>query len=155
MSDKLTNGSHSSAKPVQLSFPLPHSLGTQIHIHITPQKSSLLVFLTTVTGDSSGSGTSPAPLGSFVYALPPRTSNSTISSSRRAEALSTPLYVHPPTLDFATRLAKLLATRTGKPAYVGNSMSLAAAGRGGDVEEEMGVFGEIVRVVKGVVGRGG
>lgn len=51
-----------------------------------------------------------------------------------SEPLCTSLYVVPGSIDFATRVAKILAKRTGKPAYVGCS---AVFGEGG-VEEEMG-----------------
>jgi hypothetical protein len=44
-------------------------------------------------------------------------------------------------------MSKVLARKTEKPVYVGNSMSFAAAGRGGDVEEEMQGFRMIVEVV--------
>jgi hypothetical protein len=64
-----------------------------------------------------------------------------------APPLSTPLYTQSNTLDFATRMSKVLARKTGKPVYVGNSMSFAGAGRGGDVEEEMEGFRMVVEVV--------
>jgi hypothetical protein len=44
-------------------------------------------------------------------------------------------------------LSKLLACRTGKPVYVGNSISFAGAGMGGTVEEEMEGFRRVVEVV--------
>lgn len=50
-------------------------------------------------------------------------------------------------MDFTTRIAKVLAKRTRVPTYVGNSMSFAGAGRGGDVEEEMEGFKKVVEVV--------
>jgi hypothetical protein len=68
------------------------------------------------------------------------------------QALSTPLHTSEPTLEFTTRLAKLLARRTGKPVYVGNSISFASAGMGGTVEEEMEGFKKVVEVVMGEVG---
>ena len=63
------------------------------------------------------------------------------------EPLSTALYVHEPTIEFATRLAKILARKTKLPAYVGNSMSFANAGLGGTVEEEAEAFKTIVATV--------
>jgi hypothetical protein len=57
------------------------------------------------------------------------------------------------TLDFATRLATILAKRTNKPIYVGNSISIASAGSGGDVQEEMESFKKIVSVVIASVDR--
>jgi len=41
----------------------------------------------------------------------------------------------------------------GKPVYVGNSISFAAAGMGGTVEEEMEGFRRCVEVVVGVLER--
>ncbi len=51
-----------------------------------------------------------------------------------------------PTFEFTTRLAKLLARRTQRPVYVGNSISLASTGLGGTVEEEMDAFKKVVEV---------
>jgi hypothetical protein len=56
-----------SVKPVQLSLLLPRAPETRIHIHLTINTISLMVFLTTVGG---GDTATTAPLGSFVYALP-------------------------------------------------------------------------------------
>lgn len=44
-------------------------------------------------------------------------------------------------------MARLLARKTGKPVYVGNSMSFASAGLGGTVEEEIEGFKRVVEVV--------
>ena len=63
------------------------------------------------------------------------------------QTLSTPLYAHESTLEFTTRMSKLLARKTGKPVYVGNSISFASAGMGGTVEEEMEGFKKVVEVV--------
>ena len=57
-----------------------------------------------------------------------------------SQPLSTTLCAVEPTLEFTTRLAKLLARKTRLPTYVGNSISLAGAALGGTVEEEMAVF---------------
>lgn len=72
-----------------------------------------------------------------------------------SQALSTPLFTNEATVEFTTRLAKLLARKTGKPVYVGNSISFASAGMGGTVEEEMEGFKKVVEVVMGKVGSGG
>jgi hypothetical protein len=64
-----------------------------------------------------------------------------------SQPLSTPLFTHSATLDFTTRLSKVLARRTGKPIYVSSSMSFANAGMGGTVEEEMEGFKLVVQVV--------
>ena len=131
------NGTPSTAAPIQISFPLPRATGINVYLHLTKLHRATLLFLTTSSAESSASATS---LGSFVYAIPNRL-------DQHAPPLSTPLYTQPSTLDFATRLATLLARKTAKPAYVGNSVSFAAAGRGGDVEEEMEGFTRIVDVV--------
>jgi len=68
-----------------------------------------------------------------------------------AKTLSTPLFTQGSTLDFTTRLSKVLARKTGKPVYVGNSISFASAGMGGTVEEEMEGFKRVVEVVTGLL----
>ena len=65
----------------------------------------------------------------------------------QGQTLSTPLYTYESSIEFTTRLAKLLARKTGKPVYVGNSVSFASAGMGGTVEEEMEGFRKVVNVV--------
>lgn len=52
-----------------------------------------------------------------------------------------------PTLEFTSRLAKLLARKTQLPVYVGNSVSFASAGLGGTVEEEMVAFRSVVEAI--------
>jgi len=54
-------------RPIELSFPLPKAPDTRIHLQLTIQKTSILLFLTTALNGETSSG---APLGSFVYALP-------------------------------------------------------------------------------------
>ena len=49
----------------------------------------------------------------------------------------------------------MLAKRTGKPTYVGNSMSFAGAGRGGDADEEIAGFRKVVEVVMAEVDKSG
>ena len=56
----------SSVKPIELSFPLPKAPETKIHIYLTINTTSIVLFLTTVYGGDLPTG---APLGSFVYAL--------------------------------------------------------------------------------------
>jgi hypothetical protein len=56
-----------SVKPIELSFPLPKAPETKIHVHLTVNTTSIVLFLTTVYGGDIPTG---APLGSFVYALP-------------------------------------------------------------------------------------
>ncbi|KAJ4302099.1 hypothetical protein N0V88_002235 [Collariella sp. IMI 366227] len=121
--------------PIQLSFPLPRSLDTRVYLHLTVKAKAVLLFLTTASMEEAGS---PTPLGSFVYALPDRYNPS--------QPLSTALCTVEPTLEFTTRLAKLLARKTQLPTYVGNSISLASTGLGGTVEEEMDAFKKVVEV---------
>jgi len=64
---------------------------------------------------------------------------------------STTLYTQTQTLDFTTRLAKVLARKVGKPVYVGNSISFSSTGMGGNVEEEMEGFRRCVEVVTGLI----
>ncbi|KAH7360748.1 hypothetical protein BKA65DRAFT_547461 [Rhexocercosporidium sp. MPI-PUGE-AT-0058] len=135
MASKAAAISRVSGQPTQLSFPLPKAPDTRIHIQLTIQATSILLFLTTaMNGD-----TSTVPLGSFVYALPDRLNP--------GQTLSTPLYTYESSVEFTTRLAKLLARKTKKAVYVGNSISFASAGLGGTVEEEMEGFKKVVEVV--------
>ncbi|KAG9243470.1 hypothetical protein BJ878DRAFT_423535 [Calycina marina] len=136
--------SSSSTQPICLSFPLPKSNDARIHLQLTNQKSSILLFLTTAMKGDTSTG---APLGSFVYALPDRLNP--------GQCLSTPLFTYESSLEFTTRLAKLLARRTGKPVYVGNSISFASAGLGGTIEEEMEGFKMVVKVVMEEVEKAG
>ena len=63
------------------------------------------------------------------------------------QTLSTPLYTYESSVEFTTRLAKLLARKTERPVYVGNSISFESAGMGGTVEEEIEGFKRVVDVV--------
>ena len=56
-----------TSQPIQLSFPLPRSLDTKVHLRLTIQAKAIMLFLTTVAADDVGK---PVPVGSFVYALP-------------------------------------------------------------------------------------
>lgn len=64
-----------------------------------------------------------------------------------SQPLCTPLMTVEPTLEFATRLARLVAKRSGLPTYVGNSVSLMSAGMGGTADEEMEAFRAVVDAV--------
>ncbi|MCJ1231236.1 hypothetical protein MMC12_007913 [Toensbergia leucococca] len=126
----------SSEHPKQLSLPLPLSPHTTLHIQITRLETSLLVFLTTT--DPSNSAYLSA-LGSFVYAMPNR--------FQVSEPLSTSLYAVPGSIDFATRVAKILARKTGNPAYVGCSVVFGGA----TVEEEIqGVKVAVDTIIKAI-----
>jgi hypothetical protein len=63
------------------------------------------------------------------------------------QTISTALFTYESSVEFTTRLARLLARKTGKPVYVGNSISFASTGMGGTVEEEMEGFKKVVEVV--------
>ncbi|KAK7716834.1 hypothetical protein SLS57_006516 [Botryosphaeria dothidea] len=137
----LPNGEKHEPKqhqPVQLSFPLPRAPNARVNLHLTVYPAALMLFVTTTSPEHDAGSTAPA--GSFVYAMPNR-------SNPTAQPLSTALYPQTPTLDLATRLAKILARRTGRPTYVGNSTSFASAGAGGNVEEEMEGLARVVEVV--------
>ncbi|KAL3492848.1 hypothetical protein BJX62DRAFT_202040 [Aspergillus germanicus] len=104
------------ARPMELSFPLPNALHTTAHIHLTVLDSCTMVFLATSTpGDSAGS---VKPMGSFIYAMPDRTSS--------RSTISTTLYTTPSTEEYATRIAKILARRMRVPVYVGCSIDPSA-----------------------------
>jgi hypothetical protein len=149
-----------SVKPVELSFPLPKAPETRIHVHLTVNATSIVLFLTTVYEGNIPSG---APLGSFVYALPDvsRAYSDVLQEGLQLQrnnpdqTLSTPLFTYESSVEFTTRLAKLLARRTHKPVYVGNSMSFASAGMGGTVEEEIEGFKKVIAVVMGQVEKAG
>ncbi|KAL6720497.1 hypothetical protein ACLMJK_002421 [Lecanora helva] len=108
--------------PRQLSSPLLLTPHTTLHTQVTALQTSILVFLT-ATDPSHTSSLSA--LGSFVYAMPNRLSSS--------EPLATSLYAVPSSIDFATRVAKILAKRTEKPTYV----SCSAVFGNYNLEEEM------------------
>ncbi|KAK4104784.1 hypothetical protein N658DRAFT_442533 [Parathielavia hyrcaniae] len=128
--------------PVQLSFPLPRSLDTRVYLHLTVKSKAILLFLTTASMEEAAS---PTPLGSFVYALPDACSL-LYSKYNPSQPLATPLCTVEPTIEFTTRLAKLLARKTQRSTYVANSISLASTGLGGTVEEEMDAFKKVVEV---------
>ncbi|KAK3984791.1 hypothetical protein QBC44DRAFT_387259 [Cladorrhinum sp. PSN332] len=122
-----------------LSIPLPRSLKERIYIHLTLRAKAIALFLTTASPEEAAS--SPTPLGSFVYSLPDRYNPS--------QPLSTPLCDEEATVEFTTRLAKLIARKMGMPVYVGCSVSFVSTGLGGSVEEVMEAFGGVVRGVLG------
>ncbi|KAI3321754.1 hypothetical protein HD806DRAFT_501865 [Xylariaceae sp. AK1471] len=124
-----------TAETIQVSFPLPRGMDTKIHMRLKIQSKAILLFLTTVAAEDSDK---PAPMGSFVYALPDKYNPS--------QPLSTTIYSAEATLEFTTRLAKILAKKTKMPVYVGNSISFANTGLGGTMEEEMEAFKQVVAV---------
>ncbi|KAK7418574.1 hypothetical protein QQZ08_011199 [Neonectria magnoliae] len=133
---------------VQLSLPVPQSLDTRIYLRLSTKAKAIMLFLATATQDEIAA---PTPLGSFVYALPNRLNV--------GQPLSTTLYSSEASVEFTTRLAKLLARKTELPVYVSNSMSFANAGMGGTVEEEMEAFKTIANITleklhQGAIGSG-
>ncbi|PLB35731.1 proteasome assembly chaperone 4 family protein [Aspergillus candidus] len=121
-------------KPQEISFPLPKALHTTAHVHLTFLETCAMVFLSTTTpGDSAGS---VASMGSFVYAMPDRT-------NPRA-AISTTIYTAA-SVEYTTRIAKILARRMGVPVYVGCSIDATALEL--TVEEEMEGLVKIVETV--------
>ncbi|GAB0136543.1 hypothetical protein EsDP_00004842 [Epichloe bromicola] len=123
-------------RAVSFSLPLPRSLDTRIYLRLSTQAKALVLSLTTAAQDEVGS---PKPMGSFVYALPNRFDDK--------QPLATTLFPSESSLEFTTRLAKLLVRRVQLPVYVTNSVSFANAGMGGTVEEEMEAFKNIAEVI--------
>ncbi|KAK5954987.1 hypothetical protein OHC33_003666 [Knufia fluminis] len=118
------------ANPIEVSFPLPKAPHAILHGHLTFLEGCAMVHLT--TSELGESGSTLAPLGSFVYTMPDRLDEkSTISSVLCATGSS---------IDYATRLSKILARRMRLPVYVGCSMSFA----GITPEEEMEGLGRVV-----------
>ncbi|KAL9063377.1 MAG: hypothetical protein Q9161_009502, partial [Pseudevernia consocians] len=64
-----------------------------------------------------------------------------------SEPLSTSLYAVPGSIDFATRVAKILARRTGLPTYVGCSAVFGSS----VIEEEMAAVRAAVEGAMGVL----
>ena len=67
MADQIPHPDVSSARPIELSFPMPKAPETSIHVHLTINTTSLLLFLAPST---SGEASGTASMGSFVYAIP-------------------------------------------------------------------------------------
>lgn len=69
--------------------------------------------------------------------MSPETADKCIQRFDPTQPLATTLYTQESSLEFSTRLARILARKTSAPVYVTNSVSFANAGMGGTVEEEM------------------
>ncbi|KAJ5945361.1 hypothetical protein N7516_005529 [Penicillium verrucosum] len=124
-----------SVKPQEISFTLPKALHTTAHVHLNFLGHCAMVFLATSSpGDSGGS---IKPMGSFVYAMPDRTSPKS--------TISTTLYTSPSSIEYTTRIAKILARRFSIPVYVG--CSIDPHGMGLEVAEEMEGLTKIVNVI--------
>ena len=124
---------HSKTEASYVAIPLRLSAHTSLQVLVQPLAHTCMIFLTTTTPASA----SPAALGSFVYSVPNRL--------QPAEPLCTTLYTQPGTIDFATRVAKIVAKRTGKPTYVGWSGELEAGGV--QFEEHMEVYKQAVEAI--------
>ncbi|CAG8908666.1 unnamed protein product [Penicillium egyptiacum] len=124
-----------SVKPQEISFTLPKALHATAHVHLNFLGNCAMVFLATSSpGDSGGS---IKPMGSFVYAMPDRTSSKS--------TVSTTLYTSPPSIEYTTRIAKILARRFSIPVYVGCSIDPHSMGL--EVAEEMEGLAKIVNVI--------
>ncbi|EHY54285.1 hypothetical protein HRR83_008137 [Exophiala dermatitidis] len=112
-----------SFEPVHISFPLPKHPHLNFHAHLTCYGNCTMVHLTTTDiGEPEGS---VPPLGSFVYAMPDMRNDRSV--------ISTALSTSGSSIDYATRMAKILARKMRQPVYVGCSMNFA----GTTPEEEM------------------
>ena len=157
--------------PQSISLPLPQLSHITLHIQLTRYSTSNMIFLT--TSDTADSSPSISPLGSFVYSMPNVKSPSQLSflpSSQRSSSpsihlrssrliflsrqrlqpsdpLCTSLCAVTGTIDFATRAAKIVARKTGKPTYLGCSIGLGFP----TVEEEMGALKTAVDAIVGMV----
>ncbi|KAJ5551933.1 hypothetical protein N7461_006631 [Penicillium sp. DV-2018c] len=124
-----------STKPQEISFALPKALHTTAHVHLNFLGHCAMVFLATSTpGDSGGS---IKAMGSFVYTMPDRTSPKS--------TISTTLYTSPSSIEYTTRISKILARRFAVPVYVGCSIGPHALGL--EVQEEMEGLTKIVNVI--------
>ncbi|KAM0453260.1 hypothetical protein ACHAPV_009054 [Trichoderma viride] len=123
---------------VQVSIPLPRSLDTRIFIRLATQAKALVLSLTTASQEELGA---PRPMGSFVYALPDG------QRFNPQQAIATTLFSAESSLEFTTRVAKLVARKTQLPVYVTNSISLESTGMGGTVEEEMEAFKGVAEAI--------
>lgn len=139
-----TNGTPAGSRPLELAVTLPSNPHTRIHLHVTLLPTTLILLLTTSTPESPPNS---AVLGSYVFAMPDRYNPS--------QPISTPLYTVTGSLEFAERMAKLLAKKTGKGCYVSWSGDLSGGVQGGSMEEEMEAFRAVVKTVVEADGKAG
>lgn len=135
-------------QPIEISFPLPKAPHAILHCQLTFLSACSMIHLTTTELGQSGS--SITPMGSLVYAIPdvspcsrplPRHSPSILYSSpnhklkrqNQKQPISTPLCESGSSIEYATRVSKILARKTNLPTYVSCSMNFA----GITPEEEM------------------
>ncbi|OAL26106.1 hypothetical protein AYO20_10240 [Fonsecaea nubica] len=119
-----------SFKPVHISFPVPRHPHLNFHAHLSFIGNCSMVLLTTT--DIGHTESTLPPMGSFVYAMP------AIGDDRNV--ISTPLATSGSNIDYATRMAKILARKMKQPVYVGCSMDFS----GTTAEEEMEGFAAVV-----------
>lgn len=126
-----------STEHFEIGIELPHDPYSTIHLHLTLLSTFAMVF---VTNNAPGeSGTSTSAMGSFVYSMP-------VAYDLSKEPICTTLFVSPPSIDFATRLAKILTRQLRKPVYVGCSLDLV----GVSWEDEMESLKAIVNQVDSI-----
>jgi hypothetical protein len=141
-----------SFKPLEFSFPLPKAPHMLARGHLTFLGTATTLFLTTTALD--GSPSTLSALGSFVYAMPDVSYASTLDSllptnglerSNLSNVISTAIYSSSSTVDFANRVAKILARKTMLPVYVGCSMDLSSL----TAEEEIEGLTKVIETVMG------
>lgn len=141
MSTSSNPGSNARAtRSIQLALRPGIAPDTKVHLHLTEYSHALVLLLQT----SGMTGSEPLSLSSLAYSLPnvslcPRPLRGTASVAHErdvvtmqltwsqqlspsSQPLSTTLYSKPDSADFMTRLAKMLAKKTQKPAYVGGNV---------------------------------
>lgn len=149
---------YSAYRPQEYTLPIPNSPDRAVvNLLITNNSHSLMLNVATSREDQRSSSMRAA-LGSFVYAMPDLGTASmsmgpTETVARAQQPLTTAMYVRQHTLDFTTRLARILAARLRKPVFVGEDVDLSCLGRGGDVAEEMELFRKIVESVVWICGQ--
>ncbi|KAJ5333022.1 hypothetical protein MYU51_005255 [Penicillium brevicompactum] len=124
-----------TVKPTEVSFTLPKAFHTTAHVHLNFLGHCAMVFL--ATSSPADSGGSIKPMGSFVYAMPDRTSSKA--------TIATTLYTSAPSIEYTTRIAKILARRFSIPVYVGCSIDPHALGL--EVAEEMEGLTKTINVI--------
>jgi len=122
-----------SFKPVDISFPLPKLAHLNCHAHLSFMGNCNIIHLTT-TDVGEGEGGLPS-FGSFVYAMPDMRNDRNV--------ISTALSTSGSSIDYATRMAKILARKMKQPVYVGCSINFA----GTTAEEEMEGFTGVVKQI--------
>lgn len=75
----------------------------------------------------------------------PKIVTNSLKRTSSKQTISTTIYTAPSSIEYTTRVAKILARRTGKPIYVG--CSIDPNGLGLTVEEEMEGLSKIVNVI--------